>query len=576
MARVEAFLPQHLWRAWRIPPSFHLIAGLLALVTLAIFTLLPVTFVILGSFDVEQARNPAAYSLDAWRETLESSRTRSAIGYSFLLALRAPLAAIAAFFLAWVIIRTRLPGRSVIEFGFWVAFFLPALPVTLGWILILDPNYGLLNVALRNLPFVTGPVVNIYSVAGILWVHVTAATVPVMVILLGPAIRQLDASLEESARVCGSSPLQVFRRITLPVLAPAILTAALAGFIRSLEAFEVEQILGRPAGIFVYSTRVYDLVSWEPPRWPQAMALSTFVLAILLLMALLYQRYTEGRSFATITGRGVSFRPLTTGRWRYAAAALLFGVLAVVVLLPLALLIAGSFMKLFGFFSIAEPVTTRHWDQVLHDPVFLLSLRNSLIISFGTAGVGVLLYAALAYALARTRLFARSVMDMLAWLPWSIPGILLGVSLLWLILSNPLFALLYGSIAALVLVLVVKDLPIGTHMMKASIRQIALELEQSSHVCGAGGFTTFRRIVLPLIRPMLVSMFVLIFLSALRDISTIVLLTTASTRPLSILMLEYVSSAALERGTVVGVIITGMVIVVALVARKFGLQVAQG
>ena len=120
--------------------------------------------------------------------------------------------------------------------------------------------------------------------------HIVASSVPVMVVLLGPAIRQLDASFEEVGRVCGAGAFAVFRQITLPILAPAILTGTLAGFIKSLEAFEVEQLLGRPAGIYVYSTRIYDLASWEPPNFAGAMALSTFVLFILLLIAIAYQR----------------------------------------------------------------------------------------------------------------------------------------------------------------------------------------------------------------------------------------------------------------------------------------------
>jgi iron(III) transport system permease protein len=556
--------------------SLRVVGGLALLASIAVVTLVPVLFVVLGSFDVEQSGNPSSYSLKAWRESLLASpRTQNAIFYSLLLALRAPVAAIAAFFLAWLIIRTRLPGRAFIEFSFWVAFFLPILPVTLGWILVLDPNYGLLNVALGAIPFLPRPLFNVYSVSGILWVHVTATTVPVMIILLGPALRQLDASLEDSARVCGSSPLQIFRRISLPILAPAVLTAALAGFIRSLEAFEVEQILGRPAGIHVYSTRIYDLITWEPPLFPEAMALSSFMLGILIVIALVYQRFSQGRSYATITGRGVSFRPLNTGPWRYFVAAFLFAVTGVVVYVPLAMLISGSFMKLFGFF-LADSFTLLHWEQVLRDPVFLLSLRNSLVISLGTASIGVLLYSALAHALVRSRLFARNLTDVLVWLPWTIPGILLGIGLLWLVLSNPVLGLLYGSIILLVLVLVIKDLPIGTHMMKTSISQIALELEQSSHVCGAGWLTTFRRIDLPLMRPMLVSIFVLTFISALRDISTTILLVSASTRPLSILMLEYASSSARESAAVVGVIIAAAAVLVALLARRLGLQVAQG
>ncbi|HEY7067421.1 MAG TPA: iron ABC transporter permease [Chloroflexota bacterium] len=563
-------------RPFALPrPSFRVVAGLLLLLGVAVLTLGPVLFVVFGSFDVSKPGELARLGLDAWQQALiESPRTRGAILTSFLLSLRAPLGAVIAFFLAWLIIRTRLPARGLIEFAFWVAFFMPALPVTLGWILLLDPKYGLLNQLLQRLPGVSGPPFDVYSVWGILWIHMTAATVPVMVILLGPAIRQLDASLEESARVCGASPLQLFRKITLPILAPAILVASLAGFIRGLEAFEVEQIIGRPAGIYVYSTRIYDLITWEPPLFPEAMALSTFVLTILVGIAVVYQRTAAGRHYATITGRGMTFRRLTTGPWRYAVAALLLAFLAFTVLLPTAMLVTGSFMKLFGFFTIADPFTPRHWQTVLRDPVFLIAVRNSLVIALGTATAGTLLYAGLAYVLMRSRLAARGITDLLAWLPWTVPGILLGIGLLFVLLSVPALALLYGTVLVMILVLVVKDMPIGTHMMKTSIGQIAPELEHSSQVCGAGGLTTFRRIVLPLMRPMLVSIFVLVFIAALRDISTTILVVTPGTRPLSILMLEYSQSSALESAAVIGVILMALMVVVALLARHFGLRVA--
>jgi iron(III) transport system permease protein len=576
VARVETLGAEPAARRGLPLPSHRLVGGLLLLVGIGVLTLVPVLFVVVGSFDVSRPGQPFRFGLDAWQQVLwESPRTRGAILTSFLLALRAPVGAVIAFVIAWLIIRTRLPARGLIEFAFWLAFFMPALPVTLGWILLLDPKYGQINMLLQRLPWVTGPVFDIYSVAGILWIHMTAATVPVMVILLGPAIRQLDASLEESARVCGAGPFQIFRKITLPILAPAILTGALAGFIRGLEAFEVEQIIGRPAGIFVYATRIYDLITWEPPLFPEAMALSTFVLTILVLIAVVYQRTTVGRYHATLTGRGVTFRRLTTGPWRYAVAAALLTFLAFTVLLPIVMLITGSFMKLFGFFNIADPFTPRHWQTVLRDPVFLISLRNSLLIGLGTAMLGVVLYAGLAYLLMRSRLVGRQITDLLAWLPWTVPGILLGIGLLFVLLAIPAISFLYGTLVVMILVLIVKDMPIGTHMMKTSIGQISRELEHSSQVCGAGGFTTFRRIVLPLMRPMLVSIFVLVFIAALRDISTTVLVVTPATRPLSILMLEYSRSSALEAAAVIGVILMAMMIVVALVARHFGLRVAE-
>ena len=544
-------------------PRVQTALGITTLVLVALVTLAPVLVVVFGALDG-----------DVWRETfIASAANRSAIGYSLLLALRAPIAALVGFLIAWLLIRIELPGGRFIEFAMWVTFFIPLLPVTLSWILLLNPHYGLVNKALMSLPFIHTPPFDIYSVGGILWVHIVASSVPVMVVILGPAIRQLDASFEEVGRICGSGPLAVFRQITLPILAPAILTGTLAGFIKSLEAFEVEQLLGRPAGIFVYSTRIYDLASWEPPNFKSAMALSTFMLFVLLLIALAYQRLSRRNDYATIMGRGASFRQLKIGPARWLISATLLLVVAISLICPLFMLVCGSFMKLFGFFSIPEPYTLDHWHEVLADPIFLRSLTNSLVLSVGAGIAGMLVYAIVAYLIVRSRLPGRGIVDLLAWLPWSIPGILLGMSVLWLILASPLLSFLYGSLASLVLIIIVAQMPIGVHMMKTSIRQIAVELEQSSRVCGAGPVRTFFSIVLPLIRPMLVSIFVIVFISALRDISTIIFLAGAGSQTLSLLMMQFATSSNLEASAVIGVITTAIVVVVALLARSFGLQV---
>jgi len=561
MAAVGILAPPARQARPRVGGQLLLGAALLALV--ALVTAAPVAVVVIGALDA-----------NVWQQTLESRVNRSALGYSFLLALRAPIAAVIGFLIAWLLIRIKLPGGRFIEFAMWVTFFVPILPVTLSWILALNPRYGLINQAAMTLPFVNAPPFDIYSIGGILWVHVVSSSVPVMVVLLGPAIRQLDASFEEIGRVCGSRPLQVFRRITLPILAPAILTGTLAGFIKSLEAFEVEQLIGRPADIFVYSTRIYDLASWEPPDFKAAMALSTVVLIVLLVIAVLYQRLNRRYDYATILGRGASFRQLRIGRIRWVVAGGLFLVVAMSLLFPLCMLLIGSGMRLFGFFGIASPYTLDHWRTVLGDTAFVGSLVNSMLMSSGAGLGGVLLYAIVAYLIVRSRLVGRGIVDLLAWLPWSIPGILLGVSVLWLILASPLLSFLYGSLMSLILIMVVAQMPIGVHMMKTSIRQISVELEQSSRVCGAGPFRTFYAIVLPLIRPMLVSIFVIVFISALRDVSTIIFLASAKSQTLSLLMMQFATSSNLEAGAVIGVMTTAIVIVVALVARRYGLEVA--
>jgi iron(III) transport system permease protein len=542
------------------PPRLQLALGLAAFGVIALATVAPVLVVVWG-----------ATTGDVWRQTIADPVNRSAVGYSLLLALRAPIAALIGFLIAWLVIRVRIPGGRFIEFALWVSFFVPLLPVTMSWILLLDPRYGLVNQLTMALPFIHAAPFNIYSVEGILWVHISASSVPIMVVLLGPAIRQLDASFEEVGRVCGSRPFAVFRKITLPILMPAILTGTLAGFIKSLEAFEVEQVLGRPAGVFVYSTRIYDLTSWEPPKFNEAMALSAIVLVILLVIALAYQRINRRFDYATVLSRGARFDALSIGRARWLISGILWLFVAIALVVPLGMLIVGSCMKLFGFFTIASPYTLEHWRQVLNDPLFASALWNSLLLSFGAGIGGTIIYAAVAYLLARSRLPGRSVVELLTWLPWSIPGILLGISALYLILASPFLSFLYGSIASLVLIIVVAQLPIGAHMMKTSIRQIALELEHSSRVCGAGPVRTFVRIVLPLIRPMLVSIFVLVFISAMRDISTIIFLASAQSQTLSLLMMQYGMSSNLEAGAVIGVITTAIIVVVALIGRRLGL-----
>lgn len=544
----------------------RLVWGLILLAATAAVTLGPILVVIEGGASEE----------GAWRSVLhESAHAHTALGYSVLFAARAPFAALIGFFIAWLLIRVPIPGRSFIEFMFWIAFFLPLIPVTLGWMLVLDDHNGLLNTWLKDWFALEQSVFEVNSIGGIFWVHMTASSVPVMIILLGPAIRQMDGTLEDAGRVCGSGALQVFRRITLPLLVPAILTGTILGFIRGLEAFEVEQLLGAPERIYVYSTHVYALVNWEPPRFGEAMALSTLVLFVLLVLALIYQRYTAAHSYATITGSGLSLRQFSIGRWRWALSALFMAVIALIVFVPMGFLALGTAMTLFGFFDLDEPFTWEYWRIVLGDANFVPAVINTLVLGLGAAAIGVFAYAGLAYAIQRTRVALRPLTDFLAWLPWCVPGILLGVGLLTLVLFTPALTPFYGSIGLLIFAISVSQLPLGVSMMKTSVAQIGVELEQASQVCGAARLRTFRRVVLPLMKPMLISMFVLVTIAGIRDVSTVLLLAQPSSLPLSVLMLEYANNGDIEMAACVGVVTAAMVVAVAVVARRFGLQIGQ-
>jgi iron(III) transport system permease protein len=538
---------------------------------------LPMLLLLANSFNTAAPGREATYGLDNWVRAFSDPTTLSALWNSVALgSVRTVISLPFAIGLAWLIARSDMPGRGAVELLCWLGIFLPHLPLIFGWILLLDPQHGLVNQALMKLPFVDGSVFNIYSFLGITWVHLANTSIYYKVVLLLPAFRFVGAGLEEAARMSGASQWTTILRITIPLLAPAVLGVTVLAFVRSLEVFEVELLLGRPINLSVYSTRIYDLVRDQPPRFGEATALGFVFLIVLLGLAFLYQWYLRGKSFVTITGRGYTPAPAHLGRWRWPLAAICFGWFIIAMAAPLVFLVLGSFMRRYGFFQIANPFTTNHWGNLFADPVFFSSVRNSLILATAVALVGIAIYSLVAYTIVRHPSRWTRITDLLVWVPWAVPGILMSLGLLWLFLGTPLRAVLYGSLLGIIVAIVIKDSPLSTQFFKAACLQIGPELEESARVSGATWWTTYRRVLLPLLAPTAVTVGLLAFLSAIRDISTPVLLYSAQSRPLSILMLEYSFSGEMERSAAIGVLVTVFVMVVTLSARAFGLRIARG
>jgi len=393
-------------------------------------------------------------------------------------------------------------------------------------------------------------------------------------LLLTPAFKAMDAALEAAGQVSGSGSPGVLFRITVPILAPAILAVSTLGFIRSLESFEIEVVLGMPAGIYVFSTKIWDYLQWEPPSYGPATALSSFFLITIFALIWLQRVLLRNREYTTVTGRGFTVRPTKLGPWRWVtfSACVLF--IVVMILLPLSVLVMGTFMKLFGFFSIPEPWTLIHWTEAFDDPVFLGSLRNTLFLGIGAGLVGTLFYAVVSYVLIRIHFKGRGLLDFLSWLPWALPGVLISLALLWVFLgTGSIFIALYGTVYLLILAIIIKELPLGNQILKASIMQIGKELEEASHTAGATSLATFRRIVLPLLTPALFAVGLIVFISAIRDIPTVIFLASSKSRTLSLLMLDYITGSEFGKSTVMGVFIVFVILVAALIGRRFGIRI---
>ena len=437
--------------------SFRYLGMIILLSVVGFLTVYPLGMIIYGSFRSAAPGLPGYFTLQGYIQGFSDPSIIKALLNTFALGIvRTIITSVLAIFLCWILIRTDTPFKGVLELLTWISFFIPLLPMTMGWILLLDPSYGLINQWLMKLPFIKGPLFDIYSFWGIVWVHIPFTT-SLRVLMFAPAFRNMDAALEDSARMSGASNIMTLIRITFPLLIPAIIGSTMLGFIRSLESFEVELLLGMPSKFFVFSTKVYDLLRWEPPQYPPAMALSAVFMVIVIAMIFLNRWVVQRREYTTVTGKGYRTSTIILGKWRYATMAFILLYAFIFLILPGTILIIGTFMKVSGMFSLPEPYTMKHWKAVLSDPLFIRSSVNSMIVCVSAAVGGMTLYSLISYISIRTKLRGRGILDFMSWLPWTVPGLLLAVALLWVFLGGiPLFKGLYGTLYILIIAMIIK------------------------------------------------------------------------------------------------------------------------
>jgi iron(III) transport system permease protein len=561
-------------RKFQFPKLAWSSIGALLLVGLLILLLAyPMALLFLKSFVASRPGQPTVWTIHGWIEAFSDTKLPVALGNTFFLAfVRVVVTSGLAIFFAWVVARTDTPLKGFIELALWLGFFLPLLPVTMGWILLLDPHHGLINKWLVSFLGLSESPFNIYSYWGIVWCHLAFST-SVRFMLMTPAFSAMDAALEEAGMVCGSSRAGVLMRVTIPALAPAVLASTALGFIRSLESFEIEMVLGVPAGIYVVSTKIWDFIHWEPPLYDRATALCSIFLLFIILLVWLNRIFLRGREFTTVTGRSHIAESFSLGRWRWVTCGLCLVFIVVMIFLPLLTLVIGTFMELFGHFDLETTWTTRHWTGTFTDPVFLRSVKNTIFLGLGAALAGSLLYALISYLIVRTKLPGRGVIDVLSWLPWALPGVLISLAFLWAVLgSGESVKLLYGTVSLLVLAIVIKEMPLGTQIIKAAVQQIGPELEEASNTAGASWLDYFRRILLPLLRPTMMSVAIIVFISAARDIPTVIFLSTHESRTLSLLMLDYIAEADQEKAAVLGVFLVVLIFALLLISRLLGFR----
>jgi iron(III) transport system permease protein len=568
----EITLPPLGGRVRRMLEFRTVLFALVLLVTLFL-VLYPVLLIVFYSFSIAETGADFVFGLDAWKRALsEPAMFGTIVNTIKLLVAINVISFPVAVVVSWVLARTDIPWRNGLEFMFWISFFLPSLSVTLGWIMCLDPEYGLLNKLVMLLPFVEEAPFNIYSFWGIVWAHIGANSIAIKVMLLTPTFRNIDSSLEEASRVAGAGRLGTLARIVVPAMMPALIAILLMAMIRAMQSFEIEMVLGPPFQFYVYSTKVYALIAQEPPEFGPASALATLGLAAILPLIFAQRWLAMRRQYTTLTGK-LQTQPVRLGPWRIPVFLGVLTVVLVLTIVPLVFVGLASTMKLFGFFNIPDPYTLDHWVTLLNDETFLQSIGNTLVMACGAGIFSVVLFSLVAYFTVRTTFRARALLDFVSWLPFAVPGILFGVGLLFVFLESPLFRPLYGTMWLLILATVISSMTLGTQIIKSNMMQLGHELEEASRVTGATWWRTFTRVVLPILMPVLLLVGVMNFISAARDIASVALVATAETKTLALLQLDYMVEGRYETAAVTSFIVIILSTGIALLARALGLRV---
>jgi iron(III) transport system permease protein len=545
--------------AWgsRLPSVGMVVVGILALL-LAYLILSPIVALLYGALlDAAPGTPDSTLSFNAFVEAWSDKDAWTSALNSLLLALaRMAVVIPITLFLAWSVTRTNMPLRRLMEVLIVSHIFLPFLPLVMSWAVLASPRAGLLNVGLRNLVGLhqtTGPL-DIYSYVGLIFL--SALGLPTYLFLLvAPAFRSVDASLEESARMSGSSPAGTLFRVTIPLLAPAILGACVLAFVQALQSFEPELILGTPAGIFVFSTQIYRYIEgYSTPRYGPATALSAAFLLVTFILVLAQTRVLAGRRFTTVSGRGFAARTLDLGQWRWLVFALVLLYVTFSTLLPLGTLALASFMKIYGLFS-ADPFTTAQYTKLFANPKLMPALRNTLVLAAASATLGIALAMFTSYIVARTKIAGRGVLDLLTWIPVTVPGIVLAVGLIWAYVGLVRLPFpLYGTLWLLIVAVTITTLTTGARTMNGTMVQISPELEEVARMHGGSFLQTLRRVTVPLMTPAMLSCWLLLFAFALKNFVTVSVLYAPQSVVVSALQFELWSGGQPEVAAALGTI----------------------
>ncbi len=556
------------WEAF----GLALIVGIVLYLTLA-----PLLMILFGTFRDGPPGSDAAFTFENYRRAFGNANLLTSGANSLVFSLSAALVSFCiGTFLAWVTERTNTPFKSVIYALVLFPFVIPGILITISWVLLLSPKIGLINWFFTAVLGFTTPPFNIYSMGGMIWVFgVDHVTLPFF--LMAAAFRSMDPSLEEAAHTSGMGFLSTIWHVNLKLMIPSILAIWLLLFVRGIETFEAPAVIGIPAGIKVFATEIFLALKDVSPDYNLAGTYAIFYLIITIVGILLYLKATAAsEKYTTITGKGYRPRTQNLGVWRYVAFSVSFLILFVTVLMPVMTIVWTSFLPFYSRPSryLVSLLTLQNYKEVVQLDMITRAFMNNVFVGGVSAIIAVLLATGISWIVIRTRLKGRKLLDMIAFTPIAIPGMVMGLALLWIYLILPIPV--YGTLWILVIGYVTKYIPIALRASHSSMLQLHPELEEASEISGSSWWRTFFRIVVPVILPGLLVGWFYVFTLTFKVLSLPVLLSHVGTEVFPVVIFILYESGEFPALCALGVMLIGLLTAVAggarIVAGRFGVQ----
>ncbi len=499
-------------------------------VVVVLLVTIPIAALIYGSLRTSAPGNPGEWTLRNYAG-LFTEGVLATMGTTLWIGLvSSAFCIVVGTAIALVVHRTDFKYGKFVNAAVGLAFYFPSFILAMAWIIIGAPG-GIYNAVVDGILGMPWARADIYTALGIVFVMVLHQVPFVYLTMSGPIV-SMDAIYEEAARTSGAKPHVVLYRVTLPLLSYSLISSFILTFIITIEQFAIPALIGIPGQVTMLATQLYLLVRFSPADYGLAAAVGLALSAITGTAIWAQRRVTRAGRLTTITGKAGRVAPIPLGGWKWAAYALCFGFVFLGLVLPMVMLIYTSLLKWFTANPFAGMYTLRNYAFIWESASALRSFWNTLVVSGIGAAIGVVLGLLCAYFTLRLKPKGYRALDLVASLPFGVPGVVLGLGLLWAYAYLPIP--LYGTLAVIIVAFVTRFLPYATETIGGQLVQIDKSLEEAAWVGGATRLQSVFKVLLPLARPSVQSAYFLLFMAFFREISSAILLYSASTQVISI------------------------------------------